>query len=132
VITSGGKDYEVLMDEKFKTTKLSKMIFEGIENQKQLTDENVKISYYLFLMIKYFTDVEIETEDLAEQLAILNEMIDLGIYEQLTAAIPESEIKRASDFMLKLANKIKVMTEQKKSIEEVKEAIETEIENTDV
>jgi hypothetical protein len=34
--------------------------------------------------------------------------------------------------MLKLADKNKVMTEQKKSIEEVKEAIETEIENTDV
>jgi hypothetical protein len=128
IISVSGKDYEILVDEKFKRTKLSKMIVEGIKNQKDLPeDENIRISYYLFLMLKYFTDMDIETEDLTEQLSLLNNMIDLGIFEKLTEAIPVEEMNKASEFIKQMGEKIKEMSEQNKSKEEIENAIENEI-----
>lgn len=124
------KDYEVLIDEKFKTSKLQAMMLEALQNIGKLKEygDGVTTSYYMFLMIKYFTDIDLaKTEDFAEQINILNAMIDLEIFEKVLNSFPESEFERTNKFIKEAAERITKLTEDKKSLEEIKDIIGEEI-----
>lgn len=129
----GGKNYQVLIDEKFKTSQIQKMILESLKNMEKLkdVDEATKTSYYMLLMIKYFTDTGIP-EDFEEQIRVLSAMIDIDIFGKIIDAFNESEIKRASEFINKFAERLTEMTKENKSAEEMKELIEAEIKDEDV
>lgn len=128
IVNANGKDYEVLVDEKFRPSKISKLIIEGIVAQKDLPDVNsVKTNYYIFLMIKYFMDIGIDTNDLTEQLKLLENMVDVGLFEQLANVFTDEDFKILSEYTQKFTDKIKEMGEQNKSQEEIEEEIENEI-----
>lgn len=131
ILNIGNKDYEILVDEKFKTSKIKEMILEAITSFDTLKEynENIKMSYYMFLLIKYFTDIEIaKTDSLEEQIRILNAMIDMEIYDKIINTFDEKEMKKASDFMISFSEKLKDMMEQNKSKNQIEEAIEKELE----
>ena len=130
ILDIGGKDYEVLIDEKFRTSKLQAMILEALQNIGSLKEygESVTTSYYLFLMIKYFSDIEVETESIEEQIKLLNQMIDLEIFEKVINSFPESEIQRTNQFIKKFAERVTELSNDKQGLEDIKNLIGEELE----
>jgi len=118
------KDYEVLVDQKFRPTKLNELIVEAIMNYDKFKelDESVKISYLMFLAIKYFTNLEVaKTDTLEEQIRILNAMLDLEIFDKIISEFAESELEKINEYMLKFNDKIDQFMKDGKSIEYLKE-----------
>jgi len=118
------KDYEVLVDQKFRPTKLNELIVESITNYDKFKelDESVKISYLMFLAIKYFTNLEVaKTDTLEEQIRILNAMLDLEIFDKIISEFAESELEKINEYMLKFNDKIDQFMKDGKSIEYLKE-----------
>ena len=118
------KDYDVLVDQKFRPTKLNELIVEAITNYDKFKelDESVKVSYLMFLAIKYFTNLEVaKTDTLEEQIRILNAMLDLEIFDKIVSEFPESELEKINDYMLKFNDRIDEFMKDGKSIEYLKE-----------
>jgi hypothetical protein len=130
ILNISGKDYEVLVDEKFKPTKLQQMIIEGITNQKYLTDvdDAVKLAYYTFLIVKHFTDVDVaKVESFEEQIRVLNAMIDLEIFQTIVDAFPVSEIEKCSEFVKKFVERVEEFAKENKSLNEVIDLVKEEV-----
>lgn len=134
ILDIGGKNYEVLIDEKFRTSKLQAMILEALQNIGSLKEygESVTTSYYLFLMIKYFSDIEVETESIEEQIKLLNQMIDLEIFEKVINSFPESEIQRTNQFIKKFAERVTELSNDKQKLEDIKNLIGEELEKENI
>ena len=118
------KDYEVLVDQKFRPTKLNELIVESITNYDKFKelDESVKISYLMFLAIKYFTNLEVaKTDTLEDQIRILNAMLDLEIFDKIISEFAESELEKINEYMLKFNSRIDQFINDGKSIEYLKE-----------
>jgi len=123
-ITVNKKDYEVLVDQKFRPTKLNELIVEAITNYDKFKelDESVKVSYLMFLAIKYFTNLEVaKTDTLEEQIRILNAMLDLEIFDKIISEFPENELEKINEYMLKFNDKIDQFVKDGKSVEYLKE-----------
>ncbi len=141
-----GKDYFVEIDTTFKTTKIEKMVmtFLKSEDVKELEklDESSKISYFMFMIIRNFTSIGIpENLGFAEQLNLINNLIDLGIFEKLAEHISDDEVKKVNEFMQKfnvnLDRVIEEMNNEGESEEVIKvidvvEGNEDEIESGDL
>jgi hypothetical protein len=128
-LSIGKTNYEVLVDEKFKPSKLQKMIVEALTNFNALKeyDEGVKLSYYMFLLIKHFTDIDIaQTDNLEEQIRILNAMVDLEIYEPLVNSFDKAEIQKATEYMKKFSERIAELAKDN-NINDIKSIVESEI-----
>jgi len=117
-----GKDYFVEIDTTFKTTKIEKMVMNFLKSEDvkelEVLDEGSKISYFMFMIIRNFTDLSIP-EDLgfAEQLNLISNLIDLGIFEKLIENIPEDEIKKVNEYMVKFnLNLDKIIEEGKENL----------------
>lgn len=135
IIDINKKDFEVLLDEKFSIVKLQKLMFEFIENHQYLQDANngVKINYYMFLIIKYFSDIDmVKTLSFEDQIKMLNELIDLEIYEKLSGAFPQEEITKAFEFIKKFADKVEQFAKENKDVEEIKEILKDEINQSEM
>jgi len=121
-----GKDYFVEIDTVFKTTKIEKMIMDFLksENVKKLEelDECSKISYFMLMIICNFTSLEIPKDlEFAEQLNLISNLIDLGIFEKLIEQISDDEIKKVNEFMQKFNMNLN------KALEELNESKEDNI-----
>ena len=123
IVNINKKDYEVLVDQKFLPTKLNQLILESVSNYDNLKelDESVKVSYLMFLTIKYFTDVEItKTDSFEDQIRILNALINLEIFDKIISEFPESELEKINDYMLKFNSRIDEFMKDGKGIEYLK------------
>jgi len=123
IIHINKKDYEVLVDQVFRPTKLNALIMESISNYDNLKelDESVKVSYLMFLAIKYFTNLEVaKTDTLEDQIRILNAMLNLEIFDKIISEFPESELEKINEYMLKFNDKIDEFVKDGKSIEYLK------------
>ena len=100
------KNYSIAIDQVFRTTKIEKMIMKFVNSENinhfSACDESVKLSYYFYLIIKEFTDLEIP-DDLKfnEEINLISSLIDLDIFEQIMKEVPKTEIKKVNDFMAK-------------------------------
>jgi len=127
VITIGNKNYEVLVDQKFRNTVIQEMFLESLNNHDNYKDlsESIKTSYFMFLLIKYFTDLEIaKTDDFEYQIRLLNALLDLGIYEMLINSFPESEIEKVNEYVIKFSKNIGEFMKDDKNIENLKNIID--------
>ena len=127
VITIGNKNYEVLVDQKFRNTVIQEMFLESLNNHDNYKDlsESIKTSYFMFLLIKYFTDLEIaKTDDFEYQIRLLNALLDLGIYEMLINSFPESEIEKVNEYVIKFSKNIGELMKDDKNIENLKNIID--------
>lgn len=123
------KSYEILIDEKFKTTKLNEMVLEVLknyENYEKLPD-NLRLTYIYFIMIKYFTDLDVTTETFEEQLALIEALIDLNIFETIIASFVETEINKLVEYMKKFTERLVELMKENKSAEDIVSEIESEI-----
>ena len=127
VITIGNKDYEALVDQKFRNTAIQKMFLENLNNHDNYKDlsESIKTSYFMFLLIKHFTDLEIaKTDDFEYQVSVLNALLDLGIYETLINSFPESEIEKVNEYVIKFSKNMDEFMKDEKNIEKLKNIID--------
>ncbi len=123
------KSYEILIDEKFKTTKLNEMVLEVLknyENYEKLPD-NLRLTYIYFIMIKHFTDLDVTTETFEEQLALIEALIDLNIFETIIASFAETEINKLVEYMKKFTERLVELMKENKSAEDIVSEIESEI-----
>lgn len=123
------KSYEILIDEKFKTTKLNEMVLEVLknyENYEKLPD-NLRLTYIYFIMIKYFTDLDVTTETFEEQLALIEALINLNIFETIIASFVETEINKLVEYMKKFTERLVELMKENKSAEDIVSEIESEI-----
>jgi hypothetical protein len=130
IIDIYNKDYEVLLDEKFSIVKLQTLMCEFIENFKYLQDASygVKINYYMFLIIKYFSDIDItKTESFEDQIKALNAFIDLEIFEKISNAFQPEEVTKAFEFIKKFADRVEQFVKENKNVDEIKEILKDEI-----
>ena len=108
-VTIGDEEYQVLVDQKFKTSKLEELLLEGAKNFEQFKElpENVRIAYFTFLIIKYFTNIDVaKTEDFNEQIRVLNALLDLDILGQIMNAFPETELIKFNQYVRDFADKV--------------------------
>lgn len=123
------KFYEILVDEKFKTTKLNEMVLEVLkkyENYEKLPD-NLRLTYIYFIMIKHFTDLDVTTETFEEQLALIEALIDLNIFETIIASFAETEINKLVEYMKKFTERLVELMKENKSAEDIVSEIESGI-----
>ncbi len=132
------KIYDIEIDEVFKVSKIQLLLSELFEKQKYFTkieDAFSMINFLPFLIIKYFTDIDVaKVEDFSEQLKVYEILLDLGVAEKILENIPESEmqkidayIKKASDNVKKLANNKDAMKELEGMFAELKKEEESEL-----
>jgi len=118
-IIVGDKPYSVKIDQNFRTTKIEKMINSLVksENLKQFgeMDESIKLSYYMFLMIREFSNLDIPSNlSIEEEINLISSLIDLGIFEKIITEIPEDEIMKVNDYLQKFnLNLNKFMEDEK-------------------
>lgn len=117
------KIYDVEIDEVFKVSKIQLLLSELFEKQKYFTtiDEVFSIINYIpFLIIKYFTDIDVaKVEDFSEQLKVYEVMLDLGVAEKILENIPESEIKKIDSYIKKASANVKKLTSDKDAMKEL-------------
>ena len=127
IIVINNKDYEVLVDQKFRNTVIQEMFLESLnnhDNYKNLS-ESIKTSYFMFLLIKYFSDLEIaKTDEFEYQIRVLDAMLDLGIYETLMNSFPESEIEKVNEYVIKFSKNMDNFMKDDKNIEKLKSIID--------
>ena len=114
------KDYEVLVDQKFLPTKIQQLIQEGISNLDNFNglDDSVRTSYFLYLIIKYFSDIEIaKTDDFETQIRIMNSMINLEIFDKILGEFEESELEKVNDYILKFNGNLNELLKDEKGME---------------
>ena len=124
-------EYEVKIQQVFRTTKIEKMVMDFLksENVKEIEklDESVRIAYFMFLIMKEFTDLDIPNNlKFNEQINLINSLIDLGIWEEIFKEIPEEEIAKVNEFMVKFNLNLN------KVIEEMNEGKAVGIDNENV
>jgi len=129
-VNINGEDYDVLVDKKFKNTKIDKLIKELLNNfddYKEL-DKTVCGLYISFLTIKHFTSLDvIETNSFAEQISLLNSMIDLDIYNKIISEFEISEIEKINTSMINFASNIDEFMKDEKNVNILKSMMENNI-----
>jgi len=130
-IVVGDKPYSVKIDQNFRTTKIEKMIKSLVksENLKKFGefDESIKLSYYMFLIIREFSNLDIpDNLSIEEEINLISNLIDLGIFEKIIAEIPEGEIMKVNDYLQKFNINLN------KALEEINEGKNVSLENENV
>jgi hypothetical protein len=131
IIPVNDVEYEVEIDEVFKTTKIEALIREFLESSQKNNlnelDNTVKFSYYFYFIFKYFTDIDIPKNlKFKDELKLISELIDLGIYEQISKNIPQTEIKKVNEYMQELTSNLNEMLKDDKFVNDLKGIAENE------
>lgn len=79
---------------------------------------SVLTSYLYILLLREFTDLrDVITGDVENQLAVVKKLIELDIFPVLIDALPESEMKKVSEFIKESTNRInELMDEYNKEV----------------
>lgn len=128
------KPYSVKIDQNFRTTKIEKMISSLVtsENLKQFgeLDESVKLSYYMFLIIREFTNLDIPNNiSIEKEIILISNLIDLDIFSAILENIPESEIKKVNDYLKKFNMNLNMMLDENKTENENNDEVDSEVNN---
>jgi len=117
------KDYEVLVDQKFIPTKIQQLIQEGISNLDNFNglDDSVRTSYFFYLIIKYFSNIEIaKTDSFEDQIRIMNSMINLEIFDKILGEFEESELEKVNEYISKFNGNLNELLKDEKGMEYLK------------
>jgi len=129
-VVVNGTAYTVLVDNKFETTKIQALLSEMIDKQlhmNQIEDAMNLSSYIMFLVIKYFTDIEAcQGEQTYEsQMRVFRILLDLDIVTPIIMGIDDAEIKKLNDFMKNASNNVKEFQNNPELVKTYGEIIET-------
>jgi hypothetical protein len=127
--------FEVLVDEKFKDTKISALIKELLEKSTYMKENNIEMNltdYSLILFIKYFSSVEIP-DQFEEQIQFFDQLInlrtsdDISYFEMILKAFSEDEIAKFNKRLKEYKDNIDKLLEDIKKEQEVSEVNEDSI-----
>ncbi len=112
-----GKEYEVEISQVFKTTKIEKMVMNFIksENIKEIEklEDGVRIGYFMYLIIKNFTNLDIpDNLEFEKEIHLIDSLIDLGIFENILKEIPDEEIKKCNEYLRKLSQNMQQILDE--------------------
>lgn len=88
--------YKVMIDTKFRKTKLQKLINELVQVSDYIKENKYQIdilTYLYILLIKYFTDIPVPNE-LEKQITMTNLLIDNGYFEAIVNKFDQNEINK--------------------------------------
>jgi hypothetical protein len=88
--------YKVMIDTKFRKTKLQKLINELVQVSDYIKENKYQIdilTYLYILLIKYFTDIPVPNE-LEKQIIMTNLLIDNGYFEAIVNEFDQNEINK--------------------------------------
>lgn len=112
-------EYEILVDRKFKESKIRFLINEFAEKSEHAEQEGLTFNpqdYMFILMLKYFTDVKIpDSYDM--QVQMLSLLIDLGYFEQIIDNFDQSEVNKITDIILNMVNNTKLVIDKLKEVD---------------
>lgn len=131
-----GKEYEVKIDTVFRQTKIQEMITKFLTSKNfqdfNVLDDAIKLSYYMFMILKNMTDLEIpEDITLAQEINLINSLIDLGIWEAIFAEISEDEINKVNKYLKKFNENLGELTKDGKGIDELVKSVGNELDELD-
>ena len=122
VVNVQDKQYKVMIDRYFSPTKINDLVADLVKGQEKMTVKKVDIEdyavpYYLFLLIKYFTNaVDDVTKDIFEGFEVMRLFTDEGILEQIFNSFPKDQIEFVTEKISELEKNydefIKVMAEK--------------------
>ena len=122
-----GKNYDILVDQKFKTTKISDMVTDGVKKFKDYEElpPTVQVGFFSYLLIKYFTDLDLSVvKTFKEDIHMMNSLIDLGVFEKIVSEFPEEEISKVNEYMVNYTNKIKEFTDTEEGKQKLEELLD--------
>lgn len=108
VVNVEGENYTILIDNVFATSKIQNLIIELLQNYNSTTPTLDISTYTIFLLVKYFTDIDIkDIENYEEQIKTFKVMIDLGIVNAIVESFDEKEILKIGENIKKAEQNIK-------------------------
>ena len=124
-----GIAYQILIDEKFKPSKIQELIFELVEKQKQIRNFNdvFNISYYCnFLILKYFTDIDVtKTDSLEEELRVFKAILDLEIFEKIMDSFDPQELDKINLYLKKIGDNVKKLESNPEVMEDINQIMQS-------
>jgi len=132
IIPVNGKDYEVEIQQVFRTTKIEKMVSSLVKSENlskfNSFDESVKLGYYFYLIIREFTNLDIPSNlKLEEEINLIDNLINLDIMSKIMDNIPEDEIKKVNDFLHKFNLNLTEVTKEMNESKDNEDIDETKI-----
>lgn len=102
---NNSKQYEVIIDTKFRTTKSSRLIGDMVVRADYCKKNDIEFDFVICqwaMMIKQFTNVKFNmSKDIGKlyehELQVVNAMADLGIIEKLFAKFEDTEMKKVEE-----------------------------------
>ena len=114
-VSLDGENLEFCVDIYFSPEKRTKLIQEIIQNINYLkdVDESVYISYVLFLIIKYFSDINfVKENDFSKQLSILTDMINAEIFNDIIDKFDNKEIEKLNNELAESMKKVQELVKE--------------------
>ena len=118
-----GKEYDIMVDQKFSMSKIQAMAIEGMEKFKRFKElpDVIQLGYFSYLMLKHFTDLDLkDAKSFEDDIQMMDSLLDLGVYEKVMPEFPEEEINKINKYMNDVKDKINELTEEEiKQLEDV-------------
>jgi hypothetical protein len=117
--------YEILIDEKFRPTKIHRMILEFLEKMEYARENNINLNlvdYYPLLLIKYFTNIPIPDE-LEKQIVVYEYLIDNGFFEEIIKSFSKEEIKKTVEHVRNFADNYKQLVNNSDFLQQTAENV---------
>ena len=133
-----GTTYTVLIDTKFKPSKIQELIMELAEKQQQITkfSDIFNISYYAnFLIIKYFTDIEVaKVNDFDKQIRVFKAILDLEIFDKIVESFDQAELDKVNKYIKKAGDNLKKLESDPEAMEDINQIMQSlsEIQNPEL
>lgn len=128
LLTIGGNEYEILVQEKLNDTSITSLVTNLIERYDYCKNHNIEfntIQHIYYLLIKYFTDIKFNSYEELEksykhELDTVSALIDLEVFDQILNQFDKDTLKRIQNMFDKYSNQLKsvVNDEVKKAITE--------------
>ncbi len=117
--------YEILIDKKFRPTKIHRMILEFLEKMEYARENNINLNlvdYYPLLLIKYFTNIPIPDE-LEKQIVVYEYLIDNGFFEEIIKSFSKEEIKKTVEHVRNFADNYKQLVNNSDFLQQTAENV---------
>lgn len=137
-IIIGNDTYAVTIDVKFQPTKLQHLVLELVEKYQQISkiDDIFDISYYAnFLIIKYFTDIDVaKTDDFEKQIRVFKALVDLEIFDKIISEFSNEEIDKINTYIKKVGENFKKLEKDPTAMDDISQMIAglSKLENPEV
>jgi hypothetical protein len=118
VTTPDNQEFSVQIQEKLNNTKIMSLIADLVEAKEYCTKNKYKFNEVLYLyvlLIKYFTNIQFTTyktiqKQISHNLELIECIIDLGVFEQITKYFDLDSMKKIEENLKLYANQMDIIS----------------------